>query len=85
MFSSTFSSAPSYEDLVQVLSVVIWSLTLVVTVKYVLIVLRADNEGEGGTFSCYSLLTRYVCAFHRVYFAPFYNLLIYFLGQPHGP
>lgn len=31
-----------------------------VTLKYVLIVLRADNEGEGGTFSCYSLLTRYV-------------------------
>ena len=60
MFSSTFTSAPSYEYLVQVLSVVIWSLTLVVTVKYVFIVLRADNEGEGGTFSCYSLLTRFV-------------------------
>jgi len=30
-----------------------------VTLKYVLIVLNADNEGEGGTFSCYSLLTRY--------------------------
>ncbi|KAB5551020.1 potassium uptake protein [Coniochaeta sp. 2T2.1] len=59
VFSSTFTSAPNYEDLIQVLSVVIWSLTLVVTVKYVLIVLRADNEGEGGTFSCYSLLTRY--------------------------
>lgn len=60
MFSSTFTSEPSYNELVQVLSVVIWSLTLMVTVKYVLIVLRADNEGEGGTFSCYSLLTRYV-------------------------
>ncbi|OIW34650.1 potassium transporter [Coniochaeta ligniaria NRRL 30616] len=59
VFSSTFTSVPSYEALIQVLSVVIWSLTLVVTVKYVLIVLRADNEGEGGTFSCYSLLTRY--------------------------
>jgi hypothetical protein len=43
-----------------VLSVVIWSLTLIVTVKYVFIVLRADNEGEGGTFSTYSLLTRFV-------------------------
>ena len=31
-----------------------------VTVKYVLIILHADNEGEGGTFSCYSLLSRYV-------------------------
>jgi KUP system potassium uptake protein len=60
VFSSTFTDVPSYYDLVQVLSIVLWSLTLVVTVKYVLIVLRADNEGEGGTFSCYSLLTRYV-------------------------
>lgn len=31
-----------------------------VTVKYIFIILYADNEGEGGTFSCYSLLTRYV-------------------------
>lgn len=60
VFSSTFTSAPNYNDLVQVLSVVIWSLTIVVTLKYVLIILHADNDGEGGTFSCYSLLTRYV-------------------------
>ena len=33
---------------------------MMVTVKYVLIILRADNNGEGGTFSTYSLLSRYV-------------------------
>lgn len=60
VFSSTFSSAPSQESVVQVLSLILWSLTIMVTLKYVLIILRADNEGEGGTFSCYSLLTRYV-------------------------
>ena len=60
VYSSTFTSAPSREATVQVLSLVLWSLTIMVTFKYVLIVLRADNEGEGGTFSCYSLLTRYV-------------------------
>ncbi|KAH8816963.1 potassium transporter-domain-containing protein [Xylogone sp. PMI_703] len=59
VFSSTFTSAPSYEDLVGVLSIVIWSLTMMVTVKYVLVILRADNEGEGGTFSTYSLLSRF--------------------------
>ncbi|KAI1083043.1 potassium transporter [Whalleya microplaca] len=59
VFSSTFTDQPSYNDLLQVLSVIIWSLTIMVTLKYVLIVLRADNQGEGGTFSCYSLLTRY--------------------------
>lgn len=60
VFSSTFTSNPDYDDVVQVLSLVLWSLSIMVTFKYVLIVLRADNEGEGGTFSCYSLLTRFV-------------------------
>lgn len=60
VYSSTFKKPPSYDDLVGVLSIVIWSLTLMVTVKYVLVILRADNNGEGGTFSTYSLLSRYV-------------------------
>ncbi|KXH25966.1 potassium uptake protein [Colletotrichum nymphaeae SA-01] len=59
VYSSTFTDLPTKNDLTQVLSLIIWSLTLMVTAKYVLIVLHADNEGEGGTFSCYSLLTRF--------------------------
>ncbi|KAI1090678.1 potassium transporter [Rostrohypoxylon terebratum] len=59
VYSSTFTAPPSYDDLLQVLSVVVWSLTIMVTLKYILIILHADNQGEGGTFSCYSLLTRY--------------------------
>lgn len=62
VYSSTFKGPPSYEDLVGVLSIIIWSLTVMVTVKYVLVILRADNNGEGGTFSTYSLLSRYVSA-----------------------
>jgi len=42
------------------LSLIIWSLTLIVTIKYVFIVLYADDEGEGGTFALYNLLSRYV-------------------------
>ena len=60
VFSSTFSSDPSYDDLLGALSLIIWTVTLMVSVKYVLIVLRADDEGEGGTFALYSLLSRYV-------------------------
>jgi KUP system potassium uptake protein len=59
VFSSTFTEAPNRVDLLGVLSLVLWSLTLMVTVKYILIILRADNDGEGGTFSTYSLLSRY--------------------------
>lgn len=40
-------------------SCIIWTLTLQTTVKYVLIALRADNEGEGGILALYALLRRY--------------------------
>ena len=60
VYSSTFTSAPSHDDLVGVLSIIMWSLFMMVTVKYILVILRADNDGEGGTFSTYSLLSRYV-------------------------
>lgn len=60
VYSSTFKEPPIYEDLVGVLSIILWSLTMMVTVKYVLVILHADNNGEGGTFSTYSLLSRYV-------------------------
>ncbi|WPH00077.1 potassium transporter 19 [Acrodontium crateriforme] len=60
VYSSVFgSTAPTRENLIGVLSLVIWSLIAMVTIKYVLIILHADNDGEGGTFSCYSLLSRY--------------------------
>jgi KUP system potassium uptake protein len=41
-----------------VLSLIVWSLILVVTLKYVLILLRADNNGEGGTLSLTALAFR---------------------------
>ena len=41
------------------LSAVIWTLTLQTTIKYVIITLRADNNGEGGIFSLYTLVRRH--------------------------
>ncbi len=40
------------------LSCIIWTLTLQTTIKYVVLVLRADNRGEGGTFALYALVRR---------------------------
>ncbi|KAH7376757.1 potassium transporter-domain-containing protein [Plectosphaerella cucumerina] len=65
VFSSTFSSQPSHEDLVGAVSIIIWSLTLIVTVKYCFIVLSADDDGQGGTFALYSLLARYANIVYR--------------------
>lgn len=43
-------------DVIGGISLVFWALTLVVAIKYVFLVLRADNDGEGGVFSLYSLI-----------------------------
>lgn len=40
------------------LSCIIWTITLQTTLKYVILVLRADNKGEGGTFALYALVRR---------------------------
>jgi KUP system potassium uptake protein len=40
------------------LSCIIWTITLQTTLKYVFLVLRADNRGEGGTFALYALVRR---------------------------
>ncbi|WP_025291160.1 potassium transporter Kup [Sphingomonas sanxanigenens] len=41
-----------------VLSLVFWTMTLIVTVKYVVLILRADNEGEGGSMALLALVMR---------------------------
>jgi len=41
-----------------VLSLILWALIIVVTLKYVLILLRADNNGEGGTLALMALAQR---------------------------
>ncbi|HEY2755689.1 MAG TPA: potassium transporter Kup [Pseudolabrys sp.] len=46
------------EIVLGVLSLILWALIITVTLKYVLILLRADNNGEGGTLSLTALATR---------------------------
>jgi KUP system potassium uptake protein len=48
--------SPSPADVYGVVSLIFWSITLVVSVKYVWLVLRADNDGEGGTMALAALV-----------------------------
>ncbi len=48
----------SGELIIGVLSLIIWTLTLQTTVKYVILTLQADNKGEGGIFSLFALVRR---------------------------
>ena len=57
-FDSEHGITYSPEALFGVISMMIWALILVVTVKYVLFVMRADNKGEGGVLSLMALALR---------------------------
>jgi KUP system potassium uptake protein len=59
--AATGPGRPTTEIIVLgILSLIIWSLLIIVTAKYVLILLRADNKGEGGTLALMALAHRAV-------------------------
>jgi len=55
-FSGAHGVAPTVDNILGVLSLIFWSLMLVVGLKYVVFIMRADNKGEGGIFSLLSML-----------------------------
>ncbi len=59
VFNAIISNRVVDESLILgTLSCIIWTLTLQTTIKYVILILRADNRGEGGTFALYALVRR---------------------------
>ncbi|HJQ18470.1 MAG TPA: potassium transporter Kup [Dongiaceae bacterium] len=61
-FRETFAGhhvlAPDHVHIYGVLSLIFWSMMLVVTIKYVTIIMRADNKGEGGSLALLALINR---------------------------
>lgn len=57
-FSPDHGVPYSPNNILGVLSLIFWALTLIVLVKYVLLVLRADNDGEGGILALMALVMR---------------------------
>eukprot|EP00775_Hariotina_reticulata_P000364 gene364-598_t len=55
---AVFGTEPSSQEVLSAASLFFWTLTLIVLCKYVGIVLRFDDNGEGGTFALYSLICR---------------------------
>lgn len=48
----------SPSEVIGIVSLLLWTLVIIVTVKYVVLILRADNDGEGGTLSLVALAQR---------------------------
>uniref|UniRef100_A0A453GF46 Potassium transporter n=1 Tax=Aegilops tauschii subsp. strangulata TaxID=200361 RepID=A0A453GF46_AEGTS len=60
VFSSTFTGGiKDTDDLLGVMSLIIYTVLLLPLMKYCFIVLRANDNGDGGTFALYSLISRY--------------------------
>jgi KUP system potassium uptake protein len=55
-FSGKHGVAPTPENILGILSMIFWSLMLVVGLKYVVFIMQADNKGEGGIFSLLAML-----------------------------
>ena len=56
-FGEMYGVAPTPANVLGVLSLIFWSLVLVISVKYLLFVMRADNRGEGGIMALTALVT----------------------------
>jgi KUP system potassium uptake protein len=57
-FHGTHGIAPTRENVLGVLSLIFWSLTLIISVKYLVFVMRADNKGEGGILALMALVSQ---------------------------
>ena len=57
-FSPHYGLIANHDTVLGILSLVFWALMLVVTLKYVTIIMRADNEGEGGIMALMALAQR---------------------------
>jgi KUP system potassium uptake protein len=66
MFHPHFGLSPDAETVKGLLSLGFWSLLLVVTLKYVIVIMRADNEGEGGIMALTALAQRSLKAGSRL-------------------
>ena len=56
LVAASGSEVAEREDILGVLSLILWALTIIVTIKYITFVLKADNRGEGGTLSLMALV-----------------------------
>jgi KUP system potassium uptake protein len=57
-FHGPHSVAATPENILGVLSLIFWSLTLIISIKYLLFVMRADNHGEGGILALLALVSQ---------------------------
>ncbi len=66
VFAGHYGVAVNHDGVLGILSMIFWSLIWVVSIKYVLFILRADNQGEGGVMALTTLARRATAAYPRL-------------------
>ena len=61
-FTGNHGVPPTHANVLGVLSLILWSLLLIISVKYLILILRADNRGEGGILALATLVSDVVAA-----------------------
>ena len=65
-FGGLHAFAPTQDNVLGILSLMFWALTIVVSIKYAALILRADNKGEGGIMALIALTQRATATNARV-------------------
>ena len=55
-FSGSHAVLPTRDNVLGILSLIFWSLIIVISIKYIIFVMRADNRGEGGILALMALV-----------------------------
>ncbi|MDX3744269.1 potassium transporter Kup [Pseudomonas sp.] len=66
VFTGGYGVSVNHDGVLGILSLILWSLLWVVSFKYVMFILRADNQGEGGTMALTALARRATAAYPRL-------------------
>ncbi|AMA45068.1 potassium transporter Kup [Pseudomonas monteilii] len=66
VFSGGYGVAVNHDGVLGILALIFWSLIWVVSIKYILFILRADNQGEGGTMALTALARRAAAPYPRL-------------------
>ena len=59
IFFGAAGVVPTPDNVLGAISLAVWTIILIVAIKYALLVLRAENDGEGGVFALYGLFHKY--------------------------
>lgn len=64
-FHGSHGIQPNHDNILGILSLIFWSLIIVISIKYLVLIVRADNEGEGGILALMALVNNHISGYQK--------------------